>query len=846
MANKEAQARIKINKFLEDAEWRFFDDAKGRANISLERHVKLTKKVLEEQGEDFEKAKNGYVDYLLLDDNSVPLAVLEAKSETKDPLTGKEQAREYAQSVSVKHIFLSNGNIHYYWNLENGNPTRISKFPSYKELYTTVKYTPEPKKLYKAVIDEDYIALSQDNKWKSYSKEEKQRIRENKDIRILRDYQLAGIQELQYAYKKGTRRFLFEMATGTGKTLLSAAIIKLFIRSNNANRVLFLVDRIELEEQAYKNFQTYLKNDGIVSMIYKRNKSDWKSAHIVITTIQSFAINNRYLDFFPDDFQLIISDEAHRTISGNNRSIFEYFTGAKLGLTATPKDFLKGVDMDDLKTSSPQQYEKRLLLDTYKTFGCEKGIPTFRFSLEDAVKHDPPYLCMPKLIDVRTEITTDLLSKQGWAVKFQNEDGNEETDTYYKKDFMKKFYSEATNLSFVKCFVQNAKRDPISGEIGKTIIFGVSRNHCTILVSLLNEEAHRLFPGKYNSDFAVQITSDISGSSDKTKEFTHDRNCLTGYSRFAPQLEDYKTSKSRICVTVGMMTTGYDCTDVLNIVLARPIFSVSDYIQIKGRGTRLHQFEYKDRKEKFQFKKDNYYMFDFFGNHKYFEDEFDYKDKIELPLEGEKSEGQNIPRSPELIYDGPDKEKSKEVEEFGKDHIMRVDKESFSKAWEAKTREEVYKYPELVKAIEDENFPVIKAFIETNILNRPNEYWTIEKLRAAYNADRKLSFEEMVLKALGVIKQFQSENEVLEESFQKFLNSIAIDGSKYNEIEILYHSYYLYEDIRTIIDEKKDFAKLATDPRLGIEVLKKIGKDTIEQVTTYIRENVFNTKHLTA
>lgn len=138
------------------------------------------------------------------------------------------------------------------------------------------------------------------------------------------------------------------MATGTGKTLLSAAIIKMFIRSNNADRVLFLVDRIELELQAYKHFKNYLEDDGIQSVIYKRNKNDWQNAKIVITTIQSLSYDNRFLkEFSPTDFQLIISDEAHRTISGNNRIIFEYFIGSKLGLTATPKDYLKGVNLDD-------------------------------------------------------------------------------------------------------------------------------------------------------------------------------------------------------------------------------------------------------------------------------------------------------------------------------------------------------------------------------------------------------------------------------------------------------------------------------------------------------------------
>ena len=127
-------------------------------------------------------------------------------------------------------------------------------------------------------------------------------------------------------------RFLFEMATGTGKTLLSAAIAKLYLRTENATRILFLVDRLELENQAWKNFNAYLANDGINTVIYKQKRRDWMQAQVVVTTIQSLAaLVHRFLhEFSPTDFQLIISDEAHRTISGNNRAIFEYFVGAKL------------------------------------------------------------------------------------------------------------------------------------------------------------------------------------------------------------------------------------------------------------------------------------------------------------------------------------------------------------------------------------------------------------------------------------------------------------------------------------------------------------------------------------
>jgi type I site-specific restriction-modification system R (restriction) subunit len=136
------------------------------------------------------------------------------------------------------------------------------------------------------------------------------------------------------------------MCTGSGKTATSAGIIKLFLRTENAKRILFLVDRIELEEQADKAFKKYLKND-YTSVIWKEKKDEWKKAEIVVSTIQSFMFNNKYKRLFhPTDFDLVISDEAHRSIGGNSRSVFEYFIGYKLGLTATPKDYLKKIEKE--------------------------------------------------------------------------------------------------------------------------------------------------------------------------------------------------------------------------------------------------------------------------------------------------------------------------------------------------------------------------------------------------------------------------------------------------------------------------------------------------------------------
>jgi type I restriction enzyme R subunit len=633
MLNNEAHARIKINKLLEEAGWRFFDTDKGKANILLENHVKITQQVVDAWGNDFEKIKSGSLDFLLVDSNNKPICVLEAKKEKLHPLVAKEQARKYAKTVDAQFIILSNGIVHYLWDLKKGNPKPIYKFPSPNEIGAIKEWNPDREALANEPVENDFIAIvqmpdySERPEWNGSVESSKDFIWNN-GLRFLRKYQLDAIKHLQKAVSDGKDRFLFEMATGTGKTLTSAAVIRLFLRTQNARRVLFLVDRLELEDQAWKAFTNYLKPD-YSTFIYKEHKSDWHKADIVVTTIQSLMFDNKYhYEFTPTNFDLIISDESHRSISGNARAVFEYFHGYKLGLTATPKDYLKGVDPDKVKDNDPREIERRMLRDTYATFGCEGGDPTYRYSLLDGVKDG--FLINPKVIDARTEITTQLLSDEGYSVALTSEEG-EETETFVSRDFEKKLFSEKTNRVFCKTFLENALHDPITKELGKTIVFAVSQNHARKITEILNEFAEQLYPNKYNSDFAVQVTSQVGEAQQMTINFTN--NNLNGKTTW---LEGYKSSKTRICVTVGMMTTGYDCPDLLNLCMMRPIFSPADFVQIKGRGTRKNTFDFKHKNELgeeeiIQHEKEFFKLFDFFANCEYFEEKFDYDEKLELP-----------------------------------------------------------------------------------------------------------------------------------------------------------------------------------------------------------------------
>ena len=165
--SKEAKARIKINELLKEAGWKFFDDTQGKANIVLENNVKITENHINALGENFETTKNGFIDFLLLDKKGFPFIVLEAKSEDKHALAGKEQARKYALSQHCRFIILSNGNSHYFWDTQQGNPRAITKFPSPESVEGYSEFKPNPTALTREVVDVDYIISTQKPDYKN-------------------------------------------------------------------------------------------------------------------------------------------------------------------------------------------------------------------------------------------------------------------------------------------------------------------------------------------------------------------------------------------------------------------------------------------------------------------------------------------------------------------------------------------------------------------------------------------------------------------------------------------------------------------------------------------------------
>lgn len=812
----EETTRIMINDSLRDAGW-ILTKKDGVVNVDTEMQNDA-----------------GVADYVLKNSSDAPICVIEAKKEIIDPLVGKEQARGYATSLNCRFVILSNGFKHYFWDIEQSSPTPIHEFPSQEKLEWKQSML-NPQRDEGEKIDVDYLAKAQFPNFQDHpdyrNKKRRDEFLRKHNIRLLRDYQLRAVQAVQNGILEGRDRFLLEMATGTGKTLTSSAIIRMFLRLYGVKRVLFLVDRIELETQAQKEFDLVLKND-YKTVIWKENRSDWTKAEIVVSTVQSFISKNKYRRIFrPDHFNLVISDEAHRSLGRRSRDVFEYFIGFKLGLTATPKDYLKSLNIDDV--ADPRELERRLMLDTYTTFGCAGSEPTFRYSLEDGVKGG--YLVNPKVMDARTRITTELLSEQGFLFTGTDEEGNDVEEIFTKKSYEKKLFSENTNRIFCETFLQHAMPDPYTGETGKTLIFCVSQKHATKIAQILNVMADKMFPGQYNSDFALQVTSIVENAQQMTTNFRN--NNLNGKSGADPH---YRTSRTRVCVTVGMMTTGYDCRDILNICMMRPVYSPSEFIQMKGRGTRRYDFSQawtkkSEMPDQVEAQKERFLLFDFFGNYEYFEKDFDYDEVLKLPLTpSDRSADPALypdrpPAPDEAIITDPDPlTVLREIQISNQG--MKIDRElypSFQKT--------IMGNPTIKDFVRKGDFEKAAAYLEKKVFNKPKEFYTLKKLGRALGLDRKLTVQDLLLYVFGHITHIPSKRECMDEELDRFEKKIKPGNALYDDAREVFEAYASDGEYRKIIEDKS-FADLAFHP--SGTAFKKLPAELREGIPAYIVENV--------
>ena len=459
----EAETRKKlIDIILKDAGW----DVNNKESVKLEFPLENHKEI----------GKTGRADYVLFDKKEKPIAVVEAKKTSVDPIIGRQQAVEYANTIERDYgvrpiVFYTNGYEIFMWDDNYSEPRQIWGFytlEDLEELFFKHKYK---KDLNKIEIDKNIAG---------------------------RPYQIEGIKRVYEKYSNGYRKALLVMATGTGKTRTVIALTKGLMGANFTKRVLFLADRDELVKQAKEDknsFKTFMPEQ--ISCRFTGRNSDNREATLYFSTYQTMI--NYYSKFSVGFFDLIICDESHRSVYKVYRDILEYFDAHIIGLTATPVDFIER--------------------NTFDLFNCDDEDPTFNFPIDKAWEHVPPYLIEPKVLDSSTSFLrkgikyNEMTEEQRQQV---DEDGYDGDDINYdRNDLEQKITNKDTNRFILKSLMDNGIK--VGDHIGKTIIFAKNKNHAKLLNCLFDQ----MYP-QYKGKLTDIIHSDITDKGSLIQKFKDD------------------------------------------------------------------------------------------------------------------------------------------------------------------------------------------------------------------------------------------------------------------------------------------------------------------------------------
>lgn len=499
----------------------------------------------------------GYVDYVLWGDDGKPLALVEAKRTTKDPKDGKRQAELYANCLEAQFgqrpiIFYSNGYETWIWDDQSYPPRNIQGFLKKEELERLIFRRTSRKRLHLVQIDPSFK---------------------------LHTYQTEAICRITEAFdEKKSRKALVVMATGTGKTRTAIALVDLLIRANWVKRVLFLADRNALLTQALRAFKAHLPT---VTPIDLTKDKAVESANVVLSTYPTMLnfidrVDGNGRIFGPGHFDLVIVDEAHRSIYKKYSALFEYFDALLVGLTATPRD--------------------EVHRDTYRIFELEKGNPTFAYELDDAINDKK--LVPARGVDVpfkflRSGVKYADLSpeeQEEYEEKFRDEETGAIPDRVNAAALNQWLFNINTINQALELLMQRGLKVEGGDRLGKTIIFARTKKHAEFIVECFDAN----YP-HYNGKFAQVIHSDIA----------YAESILDGFSVAAKQ--------PTIAVSVDMLDTGIDVPEVVNLVFFKPVYSRVKFNQMIGRGTRLcpNLFGPEDHKTEFL-------VFDLCGNFDFF------------------------------------------------------------------------------------------------------------------------------------------------------------------------------------------------------------------------------------
>lgn len=527
--SNEAFSRVKIDAQLKDRGWDVLNPNAVRFEVVLADQTKA--------------------DYVLCDRHGRALAVIEAKKAAINPAEAEAQAKAYAVQLKVPYIFLANGEEIRFWEWQReAFPRAIKTFFSQGDLERRAATGQVRRDPLTVAIDQHIVE---------------------------RDYQTECIDTLCREIKGGRRKLLVEMATGTGKTRTAAALIKRLFEANAITRVLFLVDRIPLAKQTEDAFAEHLPDFPAYVLRAGRRFQDEK--RITITTLQSMV--NLYHEYSSGYFDLVISDECHRSIYGKWSGVLKHFDGVQLGLTATPC-IANPEDFGD-------EEDKLAIRDTLRFFEVNK--PTFRYKLKDAIRDG--YLVPYQIYKAKTVKTA---AEGGFPVKRDELDWSA-MDATTRAEFIRlfgarqsvvidpaalerKFTIPERNRAIVREFrevMDNGYREA-KGQVrkplfGKTIVFAVTKRHAETLAQMLDAAYADKKPSpeiRY-ADYVVSGT----GADDTV-------DGMTKIKRFK------KEPFPQILVSVNMLDTGFDCPEVVNLVFARFTRSAILYQQMRGRGTR--------------------------------------------------------------------------------------------------------------------------------------------------------------------------------------------------------------------------------------------------------------------
>ncbi|MEB3310909.1 MAG: DEAD/DEAH box helicase family protein [Snowella sp.] len=625
------------------------------------------------------KTDRGKPDYVLLDQRGRSLAVIEAKKDAIDPYTAKQQALPYAQSLKAPFIFLTNGELIYFWDYLNDDARLIQSFFSRRDLERLVEMRSQRQPLATIAIPEYY-----------------QREGETREVR---PYQREAMQAMDHAIELGKRRFLMELPTGTGKTDLICLQIKRLIEAGIAEKILFLVDREQLAKQARETitdilaqYDSYWLKPGIVR----------QEKQITITLLQTMI--GRYTEFTSGYFDIVIADECHRSIYGAWQTALTYFDAFHLGLTATPAGYIDR--------------------NTFNFYQCRNEQPDFSYPIQEAFKTG--YLVPYTFAEGITEILADGAEKDGVQYDpkaFERKWTNDDTNRLMMEEFDRLAWDNYLELAPYQ------KIGP-----GKSIVFAITKSHAARLTRYLNE-LHPECKGKY----AEVITSDVADADDLIRRFKY---------------EDYP----QVAVSVDMLSTGFNCREVLHLVMACRIRSPILYQQIRGRGTRVAPHIGKKR----------FMIYDFFKNHQYFNDSDE--DFFSGAGTGSSSGGSGGgPRPPrELIELGIGDRWKEAVQyvEIGNDG-EQLDKRRYVSIWEETINNQIADDPILQKIRAGEFLTEAEETQLEQQLNQPKYYFNEENLRRAYN-NQQSNLIDFIKAALKLVK-IKSLAEQKEEIFRAWL-----------------------------------------------------------------------------